>query len=247
MKNSKLIFAFVFSTLLAPMAQAGIIASATRVIFNEGDTEKTLMLMNTNSYPIISQTWVDNGDVNAAPELSHSPFISLPSVFGMQPHALQGLKIVLAGTAMPADRESVFWLNLYEVPPNEPTLPPQRARVTLAMNTQMKIFYRPKVLAGKVTPPSDAASFTLEKTSDGYRVTCHNKSAFYLSLADLSVKWGSRNYPVRKESDMMTAPFSSKAYYLDDVPELISSSGAVVNATLIDDQGHQNILHYRVI
>ncbi|MBF4190349.1 molecular chaperone, partial [Serratia ureilytica] len=50
-------------------AQAGIIASATRVIFREGDTEKTLMLLNTNGYPIVAQTWVDNGDVNAAPEL----------------------------------------------------------------------------------------------------------------------------------------------------------------------------------
>lgn len=53
--------------LAAMGAQAGIIASATRVIFREGDTEKTLMLLNTNGYPIVAQTWVDNGDVNAAP------------------------------------------------------------------------------------------------------------------------------------------------------------------------------------
>ncbi|MEX5715500.1 hypothetical protein IC615_15325 [Serratia ureilytica] len=25
------------------------------------------MLLNTNGYPIVAQTWVDNGDVNAAP------------------------------------------------------------------------------------------------------------------------------------------------------------------------------------
>ena len=35
-------------TLATMGAQAGIIASATRVIFHEGETEKTLMLLNTN-------------------------------------------------------------------------------------------------------------------------------------------------------------------------------------------------------
>ncbi len=34
------------------------------------------MLLNTNGYPIVAQTWVDNGDVNAAPELSRAPFVT---------------------------------------------------------------------------------------------------------------------------------------------------------------------------
>lgn len=74
------------------------------------------MLANTNRYPIVVQTWVDHGDVNTAPELSHAPFVALPSVFGMQPGALKGLKIILADAGFPTDKESVFWLNLYEIP-----------------------------------------------------------------------------------------------------------------------------------
>mgnify|MGYP002755687489 CR=1 FL=1 len=73
--------------LAAMGAQAGIIASATRVIFREGDTEKTLMLLNTNGYPIVAQTWVDDGDVNAAPELSRAPFVTQrfrPATFGAE-------------------------------------------------------------------------------------------------------------------------------------------------------------------
>lgn len=121
------------------------------------------MLLNTNGYPIVAQTWVDNGDVNAAPELSRAPFVTLPSVFALPPSALKGLRILFAGAALPTDRESVFWLNLYEIPPSQPTTPPLASRVTLAMNTQMKIFYRPKALKGNAENAAEAVSFTLQK------------------------------------------------------------------------------------
>ena len=121
------------------------------------------MLLNTNGYPIVAQTWVDNGDVNAAPELSHAPFVTLPSVFALPPSALKGLRILFAGANLPTDRESVFWLNLYEIPPSQPITPPLASRVTLAMNTQMKIFYRPKALPGNAENAAEAVSFTLQK------------------------------------------------------------------------------------
>ena len=230
--------------LAAMGAQAGIIASATRVIFREGDTEKTLMLLNTNSYPIVAQTWVDNGDVNAAPELSRAPFVTLPSVFALPPSALKGLRILFAGAALPTDRESVFWLNLYEIPPSQPTTPPLASRVTLAMNTQMKIFYRPKALKGNAENAAEAVSFSLQKSPGGYLLRCHNRSAFYLSFAPISVHIGKRDYPVRQESDMMTAPFSMRDYHLDGVAAPTLPSQITVQATLINDQGQQIVKSY---
>ncbi|WJD89798.1 molecular chaperone [Serratia marcescens] len=225
-------------------AQAGIIASATRVIFHEGETEKTLMLLNTNGYPIVAQTWVDNGDVNAAPELSRAPFVTLPSVFALPPSALKGLRILFAGANLPADRESVFWLNLYEIPPNPPTTPPLASRVTLAMNTQMKIFYRPRALQGKAENATEAVSFTLQKSPDGYLLRCQNRSAFYLSFARIAVHADRRDYPVRQESDMMTAPFSIRDYHLDGVAAPTLPSQVIVQATLINDQGQQIVKPY---
>ncbi|CAI0793135.1 fimbrial biogenesis chaperone [Serratia marcescens] len=230
--------------LAAMGAQAGIIASATRVIFREGDTEKTLMLLNTNGYPIVAQTWVDNGDVNAAPELSRAPFVTLPSVFALPPAALKGLRILFAGAALPTDRESVFWLNLYEIPPSQPTTPPLASRVTLAMNTQMKIFYRPKALKGNAENAAEAVSFSLQKSPGGYLLRCHNRSAFYLSFARISIHIGKRDYPVRQESDMMTAPFSMRDYHLDGVAAPTLPSQITVQATLINDQGQQIVKSY---
>ncbi|WP_439084500.1 fimbrial biogenesis chaperone [Serratia bockelmannii] len=225
-------------------AQAGIIASATRVIFHEGETEKILMLLNTNGYPIVAQTWVDNGDVNAAPELSRAPFVTLPRVFALPPSALKGLRILFAGASLPTDRESVFWLNLYEIPPSRPITPPQASRVTMAMNTQMKIFYRPKALKGNADNAAEAASFTLQKSPRGYLLRCHNRSAFYLSFARIAVHADRRDAPVRQESDMMTAPFSTRDYHLDGVAASGLPSQITVQATLINDQGQQIVKSY---
>ncbi|MEX5715498.1 hypothetical protein IC615_15315 [Serratia ureilytica] len=53
-----------------------------------------------------------------------------------------------------------------------------------------------------------------------------------------------RDYPVRQESDMMTAPFSSRDYHLDGVSASEFPSRATVQATLINDQGQQIVKPY---
>lgn len=165
-------------------------------------------------------------------------------MFALPPSALKGLRILFAGANLPTDRESVFWLNLYEIPPSQPITPPLASRVTLAMNTQMKIFYRPKALPGNAENAAKAVSFTLQKTPGGYLLRCHNRSAFYLSFARIAVKTDRRDYPVRQESDMMAAPFSMRDYHLDGVTAPTLPSQITVQATLINDQGQQIVKSY---
>lgn len=49
-------------------AVAGMLASSTRVIFQEGQARKTLLLANTNDYPVLVQVWVDDGETAAYQE-----------------------------------------------------------------------------------------------------------------------------------------------------------------------------------
>lgn len=238
----------LFGSLLSSMlAQAGIIASATRVIFREGDNEQGLMLLNTNDYPVVVQTWVDDGDVNAAPEQSTAPFVSLPAVFSLQPNTMKGLRLVYNQQPLPMDRESVFWINLYEIPPTRPISPPEQASVTMAMNTQMKVFFRPKALAkeeGKTPQPV----FFLQKEDNHYVLVCDNRSPFHLSFARISLRIGQQDYPVQQESDMMTPPFGSKKYRIDyiDKPGAMAMAAPKVNAAIIDDQGNTAEQQYAV-
>ncbi|HEX7991187.1 MAG TPA: fimbria/pilus periplasmic chaperone, partial [Stenotrophomonas sp.] len=48
-------------------AMAGVTAERTRVIFPQGQREVSLVLANQNDYPVMVQTWVDDGDPNSGP------------------------------------------------------------------------------------------------------------------------------------------------------------------------------------
>lgn len=64
--------------LLAFSAQAAVNISTTRVIFNYGEPQRTVMLVNDGAYPVVVQSWVDDGDPQKGPSQSTAPFVVLP-------------------------------------------------------------------------------------------------------------------------------------------------------------------------
>lgn len=219
------------------IARAGLMPEQTRLIFHEGQTQRSLMLANTNPYPVVVQTWIDNGEGNRAPENSVSAMIALPSVFRLQPQALQGLRIVYDGSALPRDRESVSWLNLYEIPPAKADAPALSTRVAVAMNTQMKIFYRPAHLPSAPEKMAGALTFRIEQQAGTWVLVCHNPSPYHASFSSLRVGPQGHEQPVAKSLDMMAPPLSDKAYPLSNFTHHADASVAV-SYTLIDDGGH---------
>ncbi|MED5608316.1 molecular chaperone [Pseudomonas sp. JH-2] len=216
---------------LAPV-QAGVLAGGTRVIYGEGLRERSLMLANTNPYPVVVQIWVDDG--TGSPDTAQAPFLALPAVFRLQPGGLQGLRILHNGETLPRDRESVFWLNLYEIPPIAGRKEPDPTRVELAMNTQLKIFYRPRDLP---LPPGEVAGklgFSLSREGSQWFLVCRNPTPYHASFATLALSGGNRTLVAEQQMDMMAAPFGEKRYRLapGDIP-----AGARVRFSLVDDAG----------
>lgn len=226
-----------FAMSASSILHAGVMPEQTRLIFHEGQTQRSLMLANTNPYPVVVQTWVDDGEGNRAPENSTSAMISLPSVFRLQPQALQGLRIVYDGSALPKDRESVSWLNLYEIPPAKADAPELPTRIAVAMNTQMKIFYRPAHLPSQPESMASSLTFRIEQQAGAWMLVCHNPSPYHASFSSLRVGATGHEYPVAKALDMMTPPFSEKTYPLGHFTDDARAS-VPVNYTLIDDEGH---------
>ena len=228
---------FSLASLLTLSAQAGIMASSTRVIYEQGQNERTLMLANINPYPVVVQTWVNEGEDQQAPEKSNSPIISLPSVFRLQPGAVQGLRVLYNGEPLPADRESVFWLNLYEIAPKTPNLPASESSIGLAMNTQMKIFYRPKNLPSTPQDMPKQLSFKLEQQGEQWTLVLRNPTPYHASLASLRLMDQDKEMAIPQTLDMMAAPYSDKRYPLAHGSQ-INSAGLTVGFTWIDDGGH---------
>ncbi|SQA83732.1 putative chaperone protein EcpD [Citrobacter freundii] len=64
--------------MLAFGVQAAVNISTTRVIFNHGETQRSVMLVNDGNYPVVIQSWVDDGTPEKGPSQASSPFIVLP-------------------------------------------------------------------------------------------------------------------------------------------------------------------------
>ncbi|CNL64794.1 fimbrial biogenesis chaperone [Yersinia aldovae] len=211
-------------------AQASVIAEKTRVIFSEGNTEESLQLVNSNSYPVAVQVWVDDGDLMATPEKAISAVLVLPPLFRLQPQAQRSLRLILSGASkLPVDRESAFWLNVYEIPPKAAPKAEDESFVTLGLRLQYKVFYRPKNLPAPGNTLGTALAFTLERNGDTTLVKVNNPTPYYASLASLT--FGSA-----EGLPDMVAPYSKLDFLLNSSPV---PGSKIVNFVLIDDLGNR--------
>jgi len=175
------------------LAQAGVTAERTRVIFPAGASETSLPVTNLNAYPVMVQVWIDNGALDSTPDEAVAPIMPLPPLFPLMPAERRMLRLVFTGSdELPTDRESLYWLNIYEVPPSDAGKAPplEQARVVVTMHTQMKVFYRPKKLSMSLEQAVSRLHFLHEGIDRG---TLHvdNPSPYYITLTEIGLRVGS--------------------------------------------------------
>ncbi|CQJ56085.1 fimbrial biogenesis chaperone [Yersinia rohdei] len=231
-------FLFLLILGIHQHAIAGLVAGTTRIIYQPESRERTLMVANTNDYPVVVQTWVDDGDVDSTPDQAKAPFMVLPAVFKMQPRAAQGLRIINKGDNLPTDRESVYWLNLYEIPPKTRGDTEAYAKVAMAMNTQMKIFYRPAGLTSTPEAAMKKISFMLHKKNDKYVLSAKNPTPYYVSFGQIQLQNQQQHYAIAQEMDMMVSPFAERQYQFEHAPTALNGV-LTLNYIYFDDAGNQ--------
>lgn len=234
----KLLGLFFLLFSLSHGALAGLIAESTRIIYLPEFREHALMLANTNDYPVVVQTWVDNGDVDNTPDQAKAPFMVLPAVFKIQPGAAQGIRIINKGDSLPSDRESVYWLNLYEIPPKGRRGVETQAQVAMAMNTQMKIFYRPNGLTPSPEKAMKNLMFSLKNIDNQYIMITNNPTPYYVSFGQIQLQSPQGSYLIAQSMDMMTPPFSTRSYSFEQPPTSLKDE-LTVSYTYFDDVGNQ--------
>ncbi|HGJ5873744.1 molecular chaperone [Arsenophonus apicola] len=212
-------------------AKAGIMANMTRVIYHQGDKERSVLLANTNSYPVIVQNWVDHGEADPQAE---TPFVVLASVFHLAAQKIQAIRIIYNGDPLPDDRESVFWLNLYEIPPNlhDQALKQDNPKVSLAMNTQLKLFYRPTKLADFPAKLADKITFKLLQKGQEWVLVCKNPLPFHISFSQIFFESPHKRYWIKQQMDMMIPPFSERIYPFEQ--PISQQAGRIVFSYLND-------------
>ena len=187
------------------------------------------MLANLNTYPVITQVWVNDGQPGNTPESAKAPVMPLPPVFHMDPQQTQTLRLLQLGDKLPSDRESLYWLNIHEVPPTQQGPEGEDStQVTVTMQTQMKLILRPP----KLPQSLERTAASLQFRMDGDRITVTNEGPHYISLAYLQIDAGLA--PLDLE-DGTLAPFSTNELRL---PQPGSGAQPVrVRYGWIDDDG----------
>lgn len=169
-------------------AQAQTQLRATRVIYPAGDREVTIGVDNVGDRPRLVQAWVDSGDEASTPDGASNAFLVTPPLSRIEPGKGQSLRIMATEVDAPGDRESVYWLNVLEVPPSPANGTSEENYLQFAIRTRIKIFYRPKDLPGDPEQAMKALKWRLVQDSGKLFAECTNASAFNVSIARIRFK-----------------------------------------------------------
>ncbi|BEM52422.1 molecular chaperone [Serratia sp. Lou2A] len=181
-------------------ADANIVINGTRVIYPEKNKDVIVQLVNSGNDPALVQAWIDDGDINSTPETANVPFLLSPPVVKVAGNNGQQLRIQKMGAAFPGDRESVFYLNVLDIPPTPENLQGVNT-LQLAIKSRIKLFYRPAGLSSNANAITDFIE--LQAAGTGFKII--NKSPYFFTLANVDQK-GKKNLLV---DSVMVAPFSS--------------------------------------
>jgi P pilus assembly chaperone PapD len=214
-------------------AQASVVIAGTRVIYHAKDTEVTIKLTNVGTLPALTQIWLDKGDPKAAPASIDVPFTIAPPIARIDPGKGQTLRILYTGEPLPQERESVFWLNVLEVPPKPPTDEADINRLQMAYRTRIKLFFRPQGLQGRVEDTPAQLSWRVVQADKHAALEVHNPSAYHVSFRALELVGGGKTAEFTDGG--MVGPGETRSFPLTG--DVYQGADAKVHYHVINDYG----------
>ncbi|WP_447751108.1 fimbrial biogenesis chaperone [Pseudomonas nicosulfuronedens] len=211
-------------------AQASIVIAGTRVVYDAGQREVTVKLSNDGQSPMLVQSWIDEGNVEATPDTSAAPFVLTPPIARIDPGKGQALRVRFMGQkALPQDRESLFWLNVLEVPPASAD---SQNKLKIAFRSRVKLFYRPAGLPSNPVAAAEQLQWSLQRNGAGWTLECRNDSPYYITLGKVSVTAGGQSItPTLDINSSMLAPGERKSMPLKGA---VAANGKVDYTSITD-------------
>lgn len=212
-------------TFWSGMSQAALTLNADRLVYNEKDGDASVTIHSNEDRAYLVQAWLDAGDSNVKKNL---PFVVTPPLFRLAPKSDNVIRVMYLGNGLPADRESLLWLDVKGVPGLNDEESKVENRMVLAINNRIKFFFRPANLKGD---PGEAVK-VLHWTRSGNSVKVDNNSPFNTVLSDIVID--KETIPVSVvDNNTVIPPFGSKTYRLKHT----LASGASVEWNALNDFG----------
>lgn len=216
--------------LLAATAHASVVIGTTRVIYPASAAEVTVQVFNRDPTPALLQVWLDDGDAAADPQVIQVPFLVSPAMFRVEATKGQALRVMHTGEPLAADRESLYWLNMLQVPPRADGAANQ---LQMAIRTRIKLMYRPLGLPGKAADAPPEVRWRLVKEGGRPALLADNPSPYVVNLGEVNLVSGAQVLPAGAGHVL---PFAQARFYLAEDASPIDGDGTVRYIAL-DDYG----------
>lgn len=229
-------FAFLFTSLVT---KATILPLEDRVIFTRSDFDRRLLIVNNDSHaPVLLQSWIDEGDSGEVSKEKNYPFVVTPAVAKLSPGKILNLRVLPTERVrdLPSDRESVFWINLYEIPSVRKSQQEKKVnRMEVGLISQLKIIYRP--FKDSMNIKSIGDEILIHMSDDGHSLVLENPSPYYVTPVSIKVKSSIGDQSLKLGMTRMIAPFSNKKFSLTGIAD---GRNITAEYTLVDDHGKDN-------
>jgi len=211
------------------LAQAALTLDRTRAIFDAEEKSISMNISNDNKkLPFLAQSWIEDSNHKKVT----SPLVVLPPLqrINMGERSLVRIAQSTGVSALPQDRETLFYFNLREIPPR-----PEQANVMqIALQTQIKLFWRPSAIrAEKGAVWQDKIIF--KKNAQGFSI--ENPTPYYVTLSTMKHHFKKDNgVEIKEFNPVMIAPKSSETITLPT-----SAMNSFVITYINDYGGHPEI------
>lgn len=201
-------------------AWSGVYIYGTRVIYPAAQKEVTVQLMNKGDRSALVQAWIDDGNTQTPPEKLNVPFLLTPPVVKVNGNSGQQLKIKLLNANLPQNQESLYYLNVLDIPPNADNNAGKN-KLKFALQNRIKLIYRPASVAR--VNKEIFSKIDIMRTNNG--ITVKNNSANWLTITEI------KSTVKANKATLLLAPHASV-----NLPGAPAANQYAV--TLIDDYGN---------
>lgn len=205
--------------IYTPIAVSGIVVGGTRVIYASDKPDTTISIYNKETQlPYLIQSWVDPFSKE---DKTKSPFTVIPPVSRIEAGQEKILRIVKTTGELPKDRESVFWLNIKNIPPSGAS--DGAGTLEIAIKTRIKLFWRPSSI--KIVP--EQAYKQIKWQLQGNTLVMENPTPIHVNIMDVFI--GGKDIPLNmiKPFETLTLPIPKGAAGHELVWRYINDYGAI--------------------
>ncbi|HGE9344285.1 molecular chaperone [Escherichia coli D10:H20] len=221
-------YSLLLIVLFANIAYGGVVIRGTRIIYPSTAREIPVEVTNQDkerSYLV--QAWMSDfaNDAN-----KKTPFVLTPPLVKLEAQKNMLFRLIYTGTQkLPEDRESIFWLNVKSIPGMSEESSQVPNQLQFAVQSQLKVFYRPLGLADDANTAYSKIAFRIQ----GNRLIAKNPTPYFVTFRTLAVNGKPVSYKGNGVVKMMLNPFGEQTYTLT----ASSSENNSVEWSAINDYG----------